>query len=93
LFQGLTAGVFGGLLTAWVAISAALAGAFTGAVAMCLVVPVLGWFIGLPIVFVTGMMIGTLWLCALCALFAAWTIVALYGLLAGLLAQLIASRR
>jgi hypothetical protein len=93
IFQTVTASAFGGLITGWIAISAALVGAFTYAVAMCLIVPVLGWFIGLPIVLVTGMMVAMCWLGALGALLFAWALVALYGLVVGLIAQMLATRR
>jgi hypothetical protein len=93
IFQSLTAGAFGGLIAGWIACSAAMVAAFTAACAMCLVVPILGWFIGLPIVVFAGMMVAVCWLGALGVLLCAWAFTALFGLLVGLVAQVAASRR
>jgi hypothetical protein len=74
--RDLTPGAFGGLITARVAVSAAMVGGFTAAVAKCIVVPILGCFVGLPIVVFAGLMVAMCWATALGAELCAWALVA-----------------
>src|SRR4051812_6403470 len=65
LGQAITAGAFGSLIVAWVAIGASLASAVGGAAAMCVAVPVIGWFFGLPLVLGFGMVAAAFWFAVL----------------------------
>jgi hypothetical protein len=60
------------VVAAWTAIGASLSAAIAGACAMCLVVPVLGWFIGLPIVLACGAAVFAGWALVLALIVAAW---------------------
>ena len=76
IFQSINAGVFGGLIAGWIAIGASLAGATTAACAFCLVVPVIGWFFGLPMVLMFGMAAAMFWIVGLFMIVGAWMVTA-----------------
>jgi hypothetical protein len=59
------------------AIGAGLSGATMGAVGLCIAFPIIGWFIGLPIVLGLALMAVAMWLTGLFLLFAAWALTAM----------------
>jgi hypothetical protein len=77
VLQPLNGTVFGSLLVAWVAIGASGSAAIVGALAVCIAVPVLGWFIGLPIMLMIALMAACLWLTGVLAIVSAWALTAL----------------
>ena len=65
LFQSINATAFGGLVVGWMAIGASLAGATTAACVFCIAVPIIGWFIGLPVVLSLAMAGAAVWITGL----------------------------
>lgn len=76
VLQTLNASAFGGLLAGWLAIGASMAAATGGALALCLAVPVFGWFFGLPLVFMGAMMGASIWVGGQMLLVMGWAAVA-----------------
>ena len=72
LFQPINGTMWGSLIVGWVAVGSSLAAATAAALALCLAVPFLGWFFGLPIVFGLGMVAAACWFGGLLMLFGAW---------------------
>jgi hypothetical protein len=71
------AAVFTGLLATWAALGASLFAATAAALAMCIAIPILGWFFGLPIVLAFGAFAGAMWVGGFMLLASAWAITAL----------------
>lgn len=72
LFQTANMGIFGSMLTAWVALAALFSTATVAALALCVAFPIIGWFIGLPMVLFFAMFAWCLWIMGVFAIFAAW---------------------
>ena len=73
-FQVIGATVWGSMLAAWFALGASFSAALAGAAAICIAVPLLGWFVGLPMVLATGFAAAAVWFCGVLAIFAGWGI-------------------
>jgi hypothetical protein len=76
IFQLAGAAIFGPVLVAFMAIGASLASAVAGAAALCIALPIIGWFIGLPLVLMFGFVAASLWASALFGLAVVWALYA-----------------
>jgi hypothetical protein len=72
LFQAMNGTIWVSMIAALAAIGASFSAALMAAAGMCVALPVLGWFIGLPIVFFCAMTGAMLWFSALAAIVCAW---------------------
>ena len=72
VFQTINATAFGSVFAAWMAMGASLAAATMGALALCVALPVIGWFFGLPIVLAFAFFAATLWFVGVLAIAGAW---------------------
>jgi hypothetical protein len=86
LAQLVGAATFTALIASWVAIGASLAAAIGGALAICVALPIVGWFFGLPIVLGLGMMTAAGWALGLALLVSAWALAAVTVGVIGLVA-------
>jgi hypothetical protein len=62
------------VLAAWTALGASGGAAVAGAGALCLAVPIIGWFFGLPIVIGIGLAGAGIWAAGFVAILCAWAV-------------------
>jgi predicted PurR-regulated permease PerM len=77
VLQSINGTIWGAMILALTAAGAVGATLTASALAACCFVPVIGWFIGIPIVLMMAFMGAMLWAIAIAAIFAAWACVAL----------------
>jgi hypothetical protein len=82
--QVAAASVFGPMFVVLMAVGASLFAAVAGAAALCIALPIIGWFFGLPLVLMFGAVAGALWASALFLLGLAWATVAFVTFLVAL---------
>lgn len=81
------------MIAGWVAIGASLSAALAGAAALCVALPILGWFIGLPIVFGIAMLAACFWVAVFGTIVAAWICTAMTVAVVGVARQVVARAR
>jgi len=74
IFSAVNGTVFVSALAAWTALGSSGGAAVLGALALCVAVPVLGWFIGIPVVLGTAMAGAAIWVAGFFAILMAWFI-------------------
>jgi hypothetical protein len=93
LFQSINGTIWASLLVGWVAMGTAMAAATMAALVGCIAVPILGWFIGLPIVLGFAMVGGMFWFLGVMAITGAWACVAFTVAAVTFARRLLESRR
>jgi hypothetical protein len=76
LFQSINGTIWASMLAAWMLIGTSLAASTAAALVGCIAVPILGWFIGLPIVLMFAMVAAMCWFMGVMAILGAWACVA-----------------
>lgn len=81
-FQAAAAVTCASVFASWLAIGASLAAAFLAAGALCIALPILGWFVALPVLAVAAFFAAMCWAWVPAMIGAAWACCAAVGALA-----------
>ena len=72
IFAPINGTVWMSMAAAWTALGASAAGATVAALALCVAVPIFGWFLGIPIVLACAMVGACIWVLGYVGIFAGW---------------------